>query len=234
MKTLIAAAAALTVLASPALAQRGGPYKAVGTEPFWGLTIDSRTMKFETPDRRPVTVPTPRVINGFAGEIYKTRRIDVNIVHRQCSDGMSDRTYSDTVTVTVDGRRYSGCGGDTQVRETATVIDGNWRVLSIGGIQVGPRADVALQFQRGRVTGNTGCNSLNGSFRLDRGFLTAGPLATTRRACMGNGAMALERALIDTLGQRLSVSQGNGRRLVMTARGGKTLVLERARQPGRR
>ena len=35
----------------------------------------------------------------------------MNIVHRQCSDGMSDRTYPDTVHVRVDGRqRYRGCG----------------------------------------------------------------------------------------------------------------------------
>ncbi len=35
----------------------------------------------------------------------------MNIVHRQCSDGMSDRSYPDTVDVRVDGRqRYRGCG----------------------------------------------------------------------------------------------------------------------------
>ena len=36
----------------------------------------------------------------------------MNIVHRPCSDGMSDRTYPDTVNVTVDGRAYRGCGAD--------------------------------------------------------------------------------------------------------------------------
>ena len=51
------------------------------------------------------------MILGFAGEIYQTPRINVNIVHAQCSDGMSDRTYPDKVQVTVDGRRFNGCGG---------------------------------------------------------------------------------------------------------------------------
>jgi uncharacterized membrane protein len=58
-----------------------------------------------------VAQPTPRVIVGFAGEIYQTRRLRVNIVHAECSDGMSDRTYRDKVQVDVDGHHYEGCGG---------------------------------------------------------------------------------------------------------------------------
>jgi len=89
----------------------GGAYRALGTEPFWGLTIDEQQMVFTQPDAQPVSQPTPRVIVGFAGEIYQTPRINVNIVHAQCSDGMSDRTYPDKVQVTVDGRQFNGCGG---------------------------------------------------------------------------------------------------------------------------
>jgi len=89
----------------------GGVYRALGTEPFWGLTIDERQMVFTAPDAQPIAQPTPRVIVGFAGEIYQTPRINVNIVHGQCSDGMSDRTYPDKVQVTVDGQRFNGCGG---------------------------------------------------------------------------------------------------------------------------
>ena len=89
----------------------GGIYRALGTEPFWGLTIDERQMVFTQPDAQPVSQPTPKVIVGFAGEIYQTPRLNVNVVHMTCSDGMSDRTYLDKVQVTVDGRRYDGCGG---------------------------------------------------------------------------------------------------------------------------
>ncbi len=86
-------------------------YRAVGTEPFWGLAIDARNLTFTQPDAAPVIQPTPRVIIGFAGEIYQTPRINVNIVHVSCSDGMSDRVYPDKVQVTVDGRQFNGCGG---------------------------------------------------------------------------------------------------------------------------
>ena len=86
-------------------------YHAVGTEPFWSLVIDQRDLTFTLAGAQPIRQPTPRVIIGIAGEIYRTPRIDVNIVHGQCSDGMSDRVYPDKVQVTVDGTRFNGCGG---------------------------------------------------------------------------------------------------------------------------
>jgi heat shock protein HslJ len=87
------------------------PYHAVGTEPFWNLLIDERNLTFTQPDAAPILQPTPKVIVGFAGEIYQTPRIHVNIVHGRCSDGMSDRVYPDKVQVDVDGKRFNGCGG---------------------------------------------------------------------------------------------------------------------------
>ena len=87
------------------------PYRATGTEPFWSLTIEERTITFTLSGSAAVQQPTPRVIVGFAGEIYRTKRIDVNIVHGACSDGMSDRTYPDKVQVRVDEHHFNGCGG---------------------------------------------------------------------------------------------------------------------------
>jgi uncharacterized membrane protein len=87
------------------------PYHAVGTEPFWSLIIDDKDVTFILSGEEPIRQPVPKAIVGVAGEIYQTARIDVNIVHAQCSDGMSDRTYPDKVQVTVDGKRFNGCGG---------------------------------------------------------------------------------------------------------------------------
>ena len=107
---LAAATALLAACATPP-PPPPAPYHAVGTEPFWNLLIDERNLTFIQPDAQPITQPTPKVINGFAGEIYNTPRIHVNIVHVACSDGMSDRAYPDKVQVTVDGRQFNGCGG---------------------------------------------------------------------------------------------------------------------------
>ncbi|MGE5563784.1 MAG: COG3650 family protein [Bacillota bacterium] len=112
MKKLLALALAAGSAACVAIpAAPPPPYHALGTEPFWNLLIDEHDITFVEPDAAPIKQPTPRAINGFAGEIYQTPRINVNIVHAQCSDGMSDRVYPDKVQVTVDGRQFNGCGG---------------------------------------------------------------------------------------------------------------------------
>ena len=101
-------------LPPPPPAQPAQIYRALGTEPFWSLTLDGREMVFTQANAPGVRVvqPQPRPIFGFAGEIYRSPRINVNIVHGKCSDGMSDRTYPDSVQLGVDGRSFEGCGGE--------------------------------------------------------------------------------------------------------------------------
>jgi uncharacterized membrane protein len=112
MKKLIpTVAVALAGACAPLPPPPPPPYHAVGTEPFWNLLIDERDLTFTQPDAQPIRQPRPQAIIGVAGEIYQTPRINVNIVHGQCSDGMSDRVYPDKVQVTVDGKRFNGCGG---------------------------------------------------------------------------------------------------------------------------
>lgn len=87
-------------------------YRAVGTEPFWSLIIAPDAITFrEANSSVPVIEKTPRPIIAFAGEIYQTPRIGVNIVHTRCSDGMSDRVYPDKIQLRVDDRSFEGCGG---------------------------------------------------------------------------------------------------------------------------
>ena len=86
-------------------------YRAIGTEPFWDLEIGRDLIFTDRGNNVSVSQPAPAPIQGTAGPTYRTDRLEVNIVHRQCSDGMSDRSYPDTVDVRVDGRqRYRGCG----------------------------------------------------------------------------------------------------------------------------
>lgn len=88
-------------------------YKAVGTEPGWALTITPKAMSYQG-DYGAVTIsePTPPRFRPVAGR-YAGTRLAVTIAPGPCSDGMSDRTYRDTVTVVADGKSVSGCGGGT-------------------------------------------------------------------------------------------------------------------------
>lgn len=112
---LIAAAflSGCATLPPMAPAEPGTAYKALGTEPFWALTLTGTEMIFnEANTGLPVSEPQPRPIHGFAGDIYQGQRINLNIVRGVgCSDGMSDRRYPDKVQVRIDGRAFEGCGG---------------------------------------------------------------------------------------------------------------------------
>ena len=87
-------------------------YKAVGNEPGWALTIGEKQISYigDYGEVR-ITQPKPEPLIGIAGETYRTPRLEVNIVHGECSDGMSEYVYADKVQVTADGKRVEGCGG---------------------------------------------------------------------------------------------------------------------------
>jgi uncharacterized membrane protein len=88
-------------------------YSAIGTEPGWALTVTPARIRYEGDYGTVViTEPTPAGFRPVPGR-YAGTRLTVTIAPGPCSDGMSDRTYRDTVTVTADGKTVSGCGGGT-------------------------------------------------------------------------------------------------------------------------
>lgn len=93
-------------------AQPKPPYRAIGTEPFWELTIDANLVFTDRGNGMSVREPAPRVAATAAGRTYRGRRLVVTITRGPCSDGMSDRSYPDSVSVRVDGQAYRGCGAD--------------------------------------------------------------------------------------------------------------------------
>lgn len=175
---------ACATLPAPVPAPATAVYRAVGTEPFWSLTLDGRDMVFTEANRpgQRIVVPQPRVIIGFAGEIYQAPRMGVNIVHGACSDGMSDRLYPDKVQLRVDERSFEGCGGDPVASESR-IADTRWSVLSVNGRQTGGGERFTLAFTRDRLSGQFGCNRMSGTYRASPSGLTAGPLIATRMAC---------------------------------------------------
>ena len=219
-------AAALLLTAGAAHAQSNAhPYRASGVEPFWGATIDSQSLRFELSGARPVVVARPRPIVGINGERYVTSRLTIDITHVPCSDGMGERRYHDTVVITTGHRSFRGCGGAITSAAPDSLLVGNWRVLSINGRSALGTSPATIRFEGERVSGNTGCNSFGGTYRFERGRLTTGPLATTRRACLAPAANGQERELLAFFGERASVSEGTRGRLVLTARSGGTMVL---------
>lgn len=191
------------------------PYRATGTEPFWSLTIDNRDMRFEDMDGFTLTEPTPPVQPGYAGDIFRGRRLEVNIVHQQCSDGMSDRIYPDRVQVYVDGTRLEGCGGPESIYSqgweqgyspaygSAAMLERtNWQIVAMNGRQTPPRDFYLNFFPDNRMQAKFGCNTISAGYQQSGDRLTVGAQMMTRMGCPD---MSLETQGSNILSQPLNV-----------------------------
>ena len=164
-----------------------GAYRAIGTEPFWDLTIGRNLVFTDRGNNVSVAEPTPPARRGVAGESYFGRRLRVDIVHGRCSDGMSERIYPDSVYATVDGRFYRGCGAtsaffarvgedgrDRQQAEPDLAIRfvGRWIAASFDGRPAAPDDRFALVVTPTMVRTEGVCNDLRGHYLIVERRLT--------------------------------------------------------------
>lgn len=221
-----AAIAALVLAIAPAAAVAQSTYRAVGTEPFWSLTIDARTIRYDPADGRAVQVATPRKIATLRGTSYRTRLMTIDIVRQRCSDGMSDRTYPDTVRVQIGRQTLHGCGGGplTEARDS---VAGTWRIDMVDGRSVRLSSTPTLTFDGGRVSGRI-CNSFSGRYRLQRGTLTTQEVIGTQMAC-ADGRMPIERTVWAALAKPLKVHSGSRDDTLVLSDGRSSLTLRRLR-----
>ena len=198
-------------------------YMALGTEPGWTLEITPGRLNYDGDyGKTKILLPNPGAKPSFNGERYVTDRLKVDITHGECSDGMSDRRYRDTVTVTADGKMVKGCGG--KILPPIELAGTNWTFVSIGGVAVTADRPTSLQFEGARLSGSAGCNRFSGRYTAAGGTLTAGPLMATEMACPG---MELEQAFFKLMASPVSLTFADDETLILTGSEGRTAVLKR-------
>lgn len=176
----------------------GDELMAVGNEPFWSLSINPSKgiMRFKALSGDSLNTPVPeRQIDPDGvirlGAAVEAGQITVLFRPDSCVDTMSGQRFDYRVDVNVRGKNYAGCGAS--LRQLALLND-IWVLTELQGQRVAatamqkelPRLEISLT--EGRVTGTTGCNSLRGSIKADTRTVVFGPFATTRMACVGEGA----------------------------------------------
>jgi heat shock protein HslJ len=225
-----------------------GDYRAAGTEPFWDLTIGRDLTFTDRGTGLTIVQPTPQVITGVAGEIYRTQRLDVNITHQSCSDGMSDRSYPDTVQVYADGRLYRGCGGGGVANAAGDPLapappgaapmppppaaggDGppldrtRWLVLAINGRPVPRDYQYWMEFDGGKLSAKFGCNSLGAGYTQTGATIDAGAIIATRMAC---GDMSWESQGVAVLDQPMQVTAQGPARVTLSSSAGSIELMRR-------
>lgn len=186
----------VTDAASPGSGPDVASYRALGTEPFWNLVIDPQAMRYDGADGERFTVPTPEARPSFNGLRYVAETMTVDVTYAECSDGMSNRRFSDSVTVQLpSGRDLRGCGGD--ILPPQDLAGTSWQIDSVNGLPVsGP--DAALSFDGQTLSGSAGCNQFSAPYVIDGMAVSFGPARSTRMACEPE-RMGQERALLDLL-----------------------------------
>lgn len=85
-----------------------------GTEPFWSITIEGDRLTYATPDNigGSVTSVTRFAGNGGLGlsGTLEGAALQIAVTPGECSDGMSDRAYPFTATITLGDAMLEGCG----------------------------------------------------------------------------------------------------------------------------
>ncbi|NNE34151.1 MAG: META domain-containing protein [Rhodothermales bacterium] len=159
-------------------------FRAAGNEPGWTLSFSETGLELywnNGQNRTATTSATERATDrGF--QIFaqtETHRIVVDVYKDICRDTMTGMPYPNTVSVAVDSRTMSGCGGDP-----STLLEGiPWTVHTIANEQLVDVEQPSFLVEGGRISGRTPCNTFNATFQLSAEGLVAGNPAVTRMAC---------------------------------------------------
>lgn len=177
-------------------------YIARGNEPFWQAQANANEVRWSTVDHVAADVftgvtRTPRA-DGF--DLAATReggQFALSATDALCNDSMTGMPYPQTVVATVDGREFTGCGGNP----IDVLTPNEWTVASIGGAAVSGRPPT-LQFGNdGRAGGFAGCNRWSAPVSVGGEGLSLGVAAATLMACVDETASKQESAFLSALGR---------------------------------
>jgi len=201
------------------------PLMCFGNEPSWSLALDRPGAArltlgdgTETAYRGSDTRLEPLRERVWRGNRDGGADLVAFLREADCSDGMSDVMHPVVVRVSVDsGRVLAGCCrvvAAAAAPAAASAIEGPvWRLTRLRGLDEKALAAVAdgatVRFEQGQLQGFGGCNRMAGSYTIDGGRLTIGPLAGTMMACPAP-AMAVESAFTKALAGTLHFRVDDG------------------------
>ena len=125
------------------------------------------------------------------------------------------------------GILLSACSGGTSASLTGT-----WKLVSHGSPDnLTPAAadvDTSIIFgEDGTISGNVGCNSFGGDYKVDGNKITFGPISSTLMMCTDTAIGDQETAVLNTLtgtmtfvidGDTLTLTSADGSSVIMLAR----------------
>jgi len=209
-------------------------FKAIGTEPFWGVEISNTQIKYTTPeDPEGILFPAAKPVRVMDANIKtyqsksKAGEIKITIAYGKCSDGMSDMDHNYSVTVALkkagekEFKDLRGCGNyiiDYRLHDIWVLEEMEGK--KIGDADFNKRPSMEIKAKEATFSGVAGCNRMFGKLFSEQELLRFTNVGLTRMACdkMANEAKfvkALESSTAyEIKNNRLYLSNPDGLKLV--------------------
>jgi heat shock protein HslJ len=110
-------------------------------------------------------------------------------------------------------------------------ITGQWKLVSYGSVSsqtpAAPDVDTSIEFKSGGpLSGNVGCNSFGGDYKVSGDTVTFGSVMSTMMFCegpagdqeMGTLAVLKDSAKFILDGNKLTITSGDGKSVIVLAR----------------
>ena len=161
----------------------GIPYfKAIGTEPFWGVEISEKELKFTSVENQNGIIIPNETFEKFEENkkitfATKDYMLIIEAKPGECSDDMSDRRYSHKVVVTFidektgEATENYGCGEFFADPQLSNI----WMLKTLLGQDISAKyfgneiPFIEFIGEKNMFTGFAGCNRINGKMQANSG-----------------------------------------------------------------
>lgn len=172
-------------------------FKALGTEPFWGIEVSKDSIKFTSPEKdqnfsvafvKPNRAMDANILN------YKVKKdsisLEFTVTQGNCSDGMSDKVHKYSVKGILkrgDAKEQilNGCGNyiiDYRLHDI-------WALEEVEGKKINPEdfkkgvPNLEIYAEEARFSGSAGCNQMGGKLFSENDLLRFTDIVNTEMMC---------------------------------------------------
>lgn len=195
-------------------------FRAIGTEPFWSVSISEDVIVWSTPEEKiqfPGNTPIQAMdanVKKYVTDDGKGNRLELQIIQKPCSDGMSDHDYAYQVKVELTQQKetntFLGCGNYLLHDKLA----GKWQLQT----STSNDKPIILEFDSSTMTfaGNAQCNRYFGSLFSEKNTLRLHTIGSTKIACSEKD---LEQVYLEKLSKVTSYQLVNKQLILMLPNG---------------
>ena len=189
-------------------------FRAVGTEPFWGLEVSEKEVKFtQVESAESLVFPNIHLEsleeNKKLTFMNKSHSVTISITPGECSDGMSDQRYSHKVnlelieTAVGKAKDYNGCAKFMADPQLTNI----WILETMQGNKI-TNQEFANEFpyldfttEKSIFGGFAGCNTITGKLKVNTGNrLELIDIASTKMMCERDNKEQMFLGLLSKVG----------------------------------